>query len=124
MLNFLFYINEYLHTTGKAKTGFLRQRQLFQSTDKRMDGQTKQTTRSAKKGEVTHGHKLVAPAQFSAEVSWSAGQDKGHKDAFSIFSPYNVEAKTRGALLQHHLPRLPATHKTHGIKYTCKNKIK
>jgi len=56
---------------------------------------------------------LVSAAQVAAQVGRPARQDERHEDALAVLAADDVEAQPRGALLEHHRPRLPATRKQH-----------
>lgn len=55
----------------------------------------------------TYRQDLISSPQFSAEVCRPSCEYKGHKNAFSIFSSYDVEAQSGRALVQDNLPGLP-----------------
>ncbi|TNN38218.1 hypothetical protein EYF80_051617 [Liparis tanakae] len=46
--------------------------------------------------------------QLAAQVGRPSCQDEGDEDAFPVLPANDVEAQARGALVQQHLPRLPA----------------
>lgn len=57
----------------------------------------------------------VAPPQLAAQVSRPSSQDEGDKNPLSILPADYVEAQAGGALVQHHLSRLPAKRRD-GVK--------
>lgn len=50
------------------------------------------------KGE-TYAKDLIAFAELATQVSRSSSQDEGDEDAFTIFTPHNIEAEASGAPL-------------------------
>ncbi|TNN31644.1 hypothetical protein EYF80_058197 [Liparis tanakae] len=50
---------------------------------------------------------MCRAGQLAAEICRTSGEDEGDEDPLSVFPSDDVEAKTRGAPLQHHPPGNP-----------------